>query len=290
MSETDNAPRVETERVDDPDLQIHERPSITHILWWIIGVLAAIIIVEQTIFNANWRWDIIAGYMFDGRILNGVLTTIQLTVLSSAIGLLIGALVAAARLSKHRVPRVLAGIYIWVARAVPTLVMLLFVFFIGALIPTVSIGIPFTDINLVEIDMDDIVTRASAAVAGLAFFLGGMSAEIFRSGLMAVPKGQLEAAQAIGMSKRTSFRVIVAPQATRVALPPLANEMITMFKNTSLVTVIGYMDLLGTVQQIYATTFETIPLLTVAVIWYLALTSLALWGQSALEKRLGRGF
>jgi polar amino acid transport system permease protein len=120
-------------------------------------------------------------------------------------------------------------------------------------------------------------------------YLGGYSAEIFRGGVSAVDRGQREACKAIGMSDFRMMWHVVMPQAVRIIIPPLANELITMFKNTSLVTVIGYVELLTTVQLIYATNFETIPLLTVACIWYLALTSLAMAAQSLLERHFRKG-
>ncbi|MDV3127655.1 amino acid ABC transporter permease [Mycobacterium sp. 21AC1] len=270
-------------------LTIHERRRPFHFLWYLLAVLVAIAAVRFVVFNPRWQWGTVVEYLFNPRVLAGLANTIQLTIVSSLLGLVFGVIVAACRISNNRVLRAFGGIYIWIVRAVPTLVMLLFVFFIGALLPEVNIGLPFLE-PWFSIPMNDVMSRWSAAVIGLAFFLGGFSAEIFRGGLLAVSKGQWEAASALGMGQLSTLRRVIMPQAIRVIIPPLANELITMFKNTSLVSVIGYVELLTTVQQIYSVNFRTIPLLTVAVLWYLALTSLALLGQRQLERRFGKGF
>lgn len=283
--------RVRAEEREVPaELVIHERRQPSRVVWAIVAVLVLIGAVNFIVLNPNWGWPIVGEYLFNPRVLQGVLNTILLTIVSSLVGLVLGVLVSICRLSSNPVLRAFGFVYIWIVRAVPTLVMLLFVFFLAALLPVIEIGIPFTDITFFAIDTGDVIDRWTAAVVGLAFFLGGFSAEIIRGGLKAVPKGQWEAAQALGMGPIATLRVVIAPQAIRVIIPPLANELITMFKNTSLVSVIGYTELLTTVQLIYSTNFETIPLLTVAVIWYLALTSLALIGQRALERRYGKGF
>lgn len=272
-----------------PPPVIHERKRPFHFLWYVLAALVAIGVVRFIVFNPRWQWPVVGEYLFHPRALAGLANTIQLTLWSSILGLVFGVLVAACRMSSNRVLKAFGGIYIWLVRAVPTLVMLLFIFFLGALIPEINIGLPFFE-PWFSIPMNDVMSRWSAAVIGLAFFLGGFSAEIFRGGLLAVQKGQWEASSALGMSRLTALRRVVMPQAIRVIIPPLANELITMFKNTSLVSVIGYVELLTTVQQIYSVNFQTIPLLTVAVIWYLALTSIALLGQRQLERRFGKGF
>ncbi|GFG61363.1 polar amino acid ABC transporter permease [Mycolicibacterium murale] len=268
---------------------IHERKRPFHFLWYVLAALVAVAAVRFIVFNPRWEWAVVGEYLFHPRVLAGLGNTIQLTIVSSLLGLAFGVVVAACRMSNNRVLKTFGGVYIWLVRAVPTLVMLLFIFFLGALIPEINIGLPFLE-PWFSVPMNDIMSRWSAAVIGLAFFLGGFSAEIFRGGLLAVSNGQWEAADALGMSRSTALRRVVMPQAIRVIIPPLANELITMFKNTSLVSVIGYVELLTTVQQIYSVNFLTIPLLTVAVIWYLALTSIALLGQRQLEKRFGKGF
>lgn len=245
--------------------------------------------VQFFVFNENWQWGTVLAYLFSKQVMAGLLNTVLLTVISTAIGLVLGILTTWARLSDLPLLRAAAGAYIWVVRATPLLVILLMIFFLGALVPTLGIGIPFAP-PLVEVPTNEVIDRFTAAIVGLSIYLGGKSAEVFRSGVIAISSGQFEACKALGMSPLTAYTRIIGPQIIRVITPSLANEVITMFKNTSLVSVIGYAELLTTVELIYARNFQTIPLLMVAVIWYLALTSIAMYGQARLEKRFGRGF
>lgn len=254
-----------------------------------VGIYVALVLVQLFVFNDNWRWQIVGSYLFNPRVLEGVLHTIELTIVTTILGLFLGILTACCRLSSLKVLRILAVVYIWVMRAMPPLVLILLIYFLAALVPTLSIGLPFGP-SLVDISTNDAITRFSAAVIGLSVYLGAYTGETFRGGVMSLPAGQFEACRTLGIPPLRAYQKILGPQLVRVIMPPLANEVITTFKNTSLVTVIGYSELLTTVQTIYAKNFQTIPLLTVAVIWYLALTSIAMFGQHRLERRFGRGF
>jgi polar amino acid transport system permease protein len=269
--------------------RIHTRRKKSDILCYVALVVALVLLYELFIDNPRWEWPIVWKYLFNKRVLIGLENTLILTGLTSVLGLLIGVVVAGCRMAENPVLRFAAYIYIWVIRAIPTLAALLFLFFLAALVPRLHLTIPFSNVTIFDIGTNNLISRFSAAVIGLAIYLGGHSAEIFRGGLTAVDNGQKEACKALGMSDAKMMWHVVMPQAIRIIIPPLANELITMFKNTSLVTVIGYVELLTTVQLIYSTTFETIPLITVACIWYLFLTSLAMLGQSLLERRFGRG-
>jgi polar amino acid transport system permease protein len=271
------------------DLRIHARPKRSDWLWYGLFVVAIVLFYELVIANSRWQWDVVASYLFNKRVLEGLANTLILTALASVVGLFLGVVVAACRMADNSILRGAAYLYIWVIRATPALAMLLFLFFLSALVPRFYLQVPFLHITLFDIDTNNIISRFSAAIIGLAMYLGGHSAEIFRGGLGSVDKGQREACKAMGMSDARMMWHVVMPQAVRIIIPPLANELITMFKNTSLASVIGYVELLTTVQLIYSTNFETIPLLTVACLWYLFLTSLAMCGQSVLERRFGKG-
>ena len=254
-----------------------------------IGIYLVLVLVQLFVFNDNWRWRVVGSYLFNPRVLEGLLHTIQLTIVTAILGLFLGILTACCRLSSLKVLRTFAVTYIWVMRSMPPLVLILLIYFLAALVPTLSIGLPFGP-SLVDISTNDVITRFSAAVIGLAVYLGAYTGEIFRGGVMSLPSGQFEACHTLGIPPLRAYQKILGPQLVRVITPSLANEVITTFKNTSLVTVIGYAELLTTVQTIYAKNFQTIPLLTVAVIWYLVLTSIAMFGQHRLERRFGRGF
>ncbi len=291
-----NASTTERSQSVQPDslrnmalLPIRPRPSLAR---WISGAAAlfiAALAVQFFVFNENWQWDVVLSYVFSQAVMGGLLNTILLTVISCTIGLVLGIITTWARLSSIWVLRTAAGLYIWVIRATPLLVILLMIFFLGALVPTIGIGIPFFP-PLVEAPTNQLINRFTAAVVGLSLYLGGKSAEVFRSGVLSIDSGQFEACKALGIPPFQGYVRIIGPQIVRVIAPSMANELITMFKNTSLVSVVGYTELLTTVELIYARNFQTIPLLMVAVLWYLVLTSLAMYGQARLEKRFGRGF
>jgi len=269
--------------------EIRPRRKRSDWLWYAGLVLAVFLFYQLVVANPRWQWTIVAHYLFNKRVLDGLRNTLILTFAASALGLLLGVAIAACRMAQNPVARGAAYVYIWVIRATPPLAMLLFLFFLAAVVPRLSITVPVLSWPLLDVDTNTLISRFSAAVIGLAMYLGGYSAEIFRGGLNAVDKGQREACKALGMSDMRTMWHVIMPQAIRIIIPPLANEVITMFKNTSLVTVIGYVELLTTVQLIYSSTFETIPLLAVACIWYLFLTSIAMLGQNLLERRFGKG-
>lgn len=259
---------------------------------WVLLILAVyvlIVVADLLIFNDTWNWSLVLAHLFSERVLAGVWNTILLTVLTLFFGLLLGLVVCFGRLSRFAVLRASATIYIWLVRSIPPLAILLLIYFLGVLKPTLGVGFPFMP-YIIEWPTNALISPFTAAVIGLTFYLGGKSAEIFRSGFLAVDRGQREAVKALGIPPTTAFLKVVGPQATRVLIPPLANEVVTMFKNTSLVSVVGFAELLTTSQRLYATNFETIPMLTVACIWYITLTSVLMIGQLWIEQRLSRGY
>lgn len=270
-------------------LPIRNKISIKQWVSYVIAVYGALVIAQLLFFNDNWQWEIVGSYLFSQVILEGLWNTVMLTVLTVVVGLALGVVIAWCRLSQLVVLRTFAVLYIWVMRAMPPLVMILFIFFAGALVPNFSLGIPFGP-TFLSVPANDVISQFSAALVGLSLYLGAYSAEIYRGGVQSLAAGQLEACKSLGLTPLTAYVKVLGPQLVRNITPALANEVITIFKSTSLVSVIGFAELLTTVQEIYSVTFQTIPLLTVAVIWYLVLTSLAMFGQSLLEKRYARGF
>ncbi|RFU82629.1 amino acid ABC transporter permease [Streptomyces triticagri] len=270
-------------------LPIRDPKRLAHWLSYAVGAVVLVLAFRFVVLNPHWDWPTIGSWLFSRRVVSGLLNTILITVVSTAAGLVLGLVVAALRLSGFAVLRAMAAVYVWIIRATPGLVLILFVYFLAALMPTLSLGLPFAD-PFFEVPTNQVISQFSAAVIGLSAYLGAYSAEIFRGGVLSVHQGQFEASHSLGLSAWQTYTKVVGPQIIRVITPSLANEVVTMFKNTSLVSVIGYVELLTTVQLVYSQNFKTIPMLTVAVIWYLVLTSLAMLGQSRLEKRFGRGF
>jgi polar amino acid transport system permease protein len=234
------------------------------------------------------RLDLVAGYLFESSILSGLLMTLELTVVAMALGLLLGTVLAIMRLSANPLLRGAAGAYVWLFRGTPILVQLLFWFFLGTVLPKISLGIPFGP-QWVEWGTNTVITQFTAAILGLGLNEAAYMAEIVRAGIKSVDPGQTEAAHALGMNPVTTYRRVVLPQAARLIVPPTANETISMLKLTSLVLVIGLPELTTTAQLIYGRNFQQIPLLIVASIWYLVLTTLLTLLQNRLENRMSRG-
>jgi polar amino acid transport system permease protein len=258
--------------------------------WLAVAVLAvlAAMFVNTVLTNDNFRWPVVGEYLFAPPVLNGLRNTLVLTLLAMFIGIVGGIALAVMRLSPNPLLSSVSALYIWLFRGTPLIAQLLFWNFLAALYPRLSLGIPFGP-AFVSFDTNQLINQFAACLLGLGLNEAAYMAEIVRGGLQSVDKGQTEAAGALGMSRAQTLRRIVLPQAMRVIIPPTGNETISMLKTTSLVVVIGYFELLTSVQRIYSTNFQTIPLLIVAATWYLLLTSLLSIGQYYVERHYGRG-
>jgi polar amino acid transport system permease protein len=261
---------------------------------WIAAAIVLVIaasLVRSIFTNESFQWHVVGQYLFDHRILSGVVKTLELTVLSMVIGILIGILMAVMRQSPNPIVSGASWLYIWFFRGTPLYVQLLFWGFFGALYKTIDLGIPFGP-SFIHLNTNATITFFVAGLLGFGLNEGAYMAEIVRAGIISVDEGQTEAAASLGMGRLQIMRLIVLPQAMRVILPPTGNETISMLKNTSLAVAVGgsLFELLTQAQHIYDATYQTIPLLIVACLWYLAMTSVAYVGQYFLERRYGRGF
>src|SRR5438034_1715138 len=252
----------------------------------IVSLSAAL--VKSVATNPRFEWGIIRHYFSSSRVLQGLVTTLELTVLCMAIGIVIGILLAVMRLSVNPLVSGASWLYIWLFRGTPVLVQILFWGYISALYPSLSLGIPLGP-QFVHFSANSVISPFVAGMLALGLNEGAYRAEIVRAGSISVEEGQTEAAQSLGMTRLQTMRRIVLPQAMRVIVPPTGNETISMLKTTSLVSVIAVTDLLYSVQLIYAVNYRTIPLLIVASIWYLIVTTLLSFGQYYLERYFGRG-
>jgi polar amino acid transport system permease protein len=257
----------------------------------ILWIAAAIVrsIVTNTGPNRGFQWVWVGHYLFDSRILHGMLATIYLTALCQGIGIVLGVIAAVMRLSPNPVVSGASWLYIWFFRGTPLLVQIVFWYNIAALFPTIALGIPFGP-AFVHGHANSIVTPLVTAALGLGLNEGAYMSEIVRAGIISVDEGQTHAAQALGMSRLQIMRLIVLPQAMRVIIPPTGNETISMLKNTSLLIVASYGELFFSAQSIYDVNYKIIPLLIVISIWYLVMTSVLYVGQYFIERRFGRGF
>jgi len=259
---------------------------------WISAAIVVVLVatlVRSVAINPNFGWGVVGQYFFSSRVLNGLAVTLELTAIAMVVGIVLGVLLAVMRLSPNPLVASASWAYIWFFRGTPVLVQLLFWNFFSALYPTISLGVPFGGPGFIHANANSLITPFAAAILGLGLNEGAYMAEIVRAGIISVNEGQTEAAQSLGMTRLQTMRRIVLPQAMRVIIPPTGNETISMLKTTSLVSVIAYAELLYSVQLIYSANYRTIPLLLVASIWYLIVTTVLSIGQYYIERYYGRG-
>ncbi len=184
--------------------------------------------------------------------MEGILLTLKISALALVISIPIGIILGLARISRNRIVSFLATAYIEIIRGVPLLVLLFWIFFV--LGRTLQLGAYWS------------------AVLGLAFFSAAFVAEIIRSGIQAVPRGQMEAARSSGMSYIAAMRLIILPQAFRKVLPPLASQFIILIKDSSLVSVISVVDLTLISKNIVATSFRSLEVWSFVALLYFVIT------------------
>ena len=258
---------------------------------WIAAAIVLVIAVaigRSVVTNPHFEWHEVGNYLFDTRVLEGLVLTIELTAIAMVIGIALGVLLAIMRLSPNPLLSGGSWLYIWFFRSTPVLVQLIFWYYISALYPKLGLGIPFGP-AFVHPNVNTLITAFRAAILGLGLNEGAYMAEIVRAGIISVDEGQTDAAQSLGMTRTQTMRFIVLPQAMRVIIPPTGNETISMLKTTSLASVISVSELLFAAQGIYSANFKVIPLLIVISIWYAVCTSVLYVGQSYLERYYGRG-
>lgn len=249
---------------------------------------AALQIAYFLFTNPRFEWGVVWKYLFSANILTGLGVTLALTAVAMVIGIVIGTISALALLSDFKPGRWAAQAYLWAFRGTPLLIQLIFWYNLAYLIPNISIGLPFLP-PLVEWPTNSVITPFLAALLGLGLAEGAYMTEIVRAGLTSVDSRQHDAAKALGMTPAKAFFRIIFPQAMRFIIPPTGNQVIGMAKATALVSVIAMNDLLHSVQIIYNRTYEIVPLLMVAVFWYLVVITLMYAFQSRLERYYSKG-
>jgi polar amino acid transport system permease protein len=266
------------QRGSDPDLIAGEiraaqaratvRFRVIFIATWIVligGVLAAL--------SAGGKFDGVFLQSVTPYILGGIGLTILISIASIAFAIFFALLGALGRLSRSAPPYAVATLYVSLVRGTPLLVQIYFVFLaLPQIVPAAA------DVPLVPL-----------GIFALAFNYGAYMTEIFRAGIQAVPRGQREAAEALGMPERLVMRRIVLPQAVRIVIPAIGNEFISMLKDSSLISVIGVQELLWRAQTVGSAKFRSLETLTLAAAVYWALTIVFSIFQARLEKRLAQG-
>lgn len=253
----------------------------------VLLVLFAMLV--HTLFtNHRFQWNVVGDYFVRGSIMKGLELTLWLTGAVMVSGYLLGIGIAAMRLSGNPVLRGLSFGYVWLVRSVPPLVQLLFWYELASLYPQLSLGIPFGH-EFVTVKTAHLFSGILAGYVGLTLDIAAFSSEIVRGGILSVDHGQTEAAQALGLGNRRIFRKIVLPQAMPAIVPASGNLLIGLLKATSIISVIAVEDLLYSVQLIYNQNYLIMPLLLVATIWYIILTTLLSIGQYYVERYYARG-
>lgn len=271
---------------------VRPRPvfSWTRAISAVIVVIIAALIVAGMITNPNYRWDKVAEYLFHPSIVRGIFYTIGLTVGAMIIGVILAITMAIMRQSTNPIMKSVSWFYIWFFRGTPVYTQLIFWGLLPTLYERITLGIPFGP-EFFSVKTADVITAGWAALLGLGLNEGAYLAEIVRSGFNAVDAGQSEAATALGMRRSQIMRRIILPQAMRVIVPPTGNETISMLKTTALVSAVPFtLELQFAAQTIGNRQFLPIPLLIVAALWYLLITSILMVGQMYLERYFGRGF
>ncbi|MCX4646398.1 MULTISPECIES: amino acid ABC transporter permease [unclassified Streptomyces] len=260
--------------------------------WRWAAIVATVVLLAQFahgfITNSGWEWGVFAEYFTADVVLKAVWVTLQLTFYGTALGFALGIVLAFMRLSASRFLQAVAFGYIWAFRSIPLIVQLLFWFNLAYLYKELKFGIPFGP-GFFSFDTMGLVGAMSAAVLGLALHQAAYAAEIVRGGVLAVDSGQLEAAAALGIPRLRQIRRIVLPQAMRSILPNAANEVISLFKGTSIVSVMAIGELFYQVQVIYGRNGRVVPLLMVATVWYVLLTSALSVLQHYVERHFSKG-
>ncbi|MCB0931064.1 MAG: amino acid ABC transporter permease [Mycobacterium sp.] len=262
--------------------------------WRWVGATVIIVLVGLFAYgaatNKAYGWSTYTEYLFNERILLGVVNTLQLTVYAMLIGVALGIVLSVMRLSPNPVFGAVAWVFLWIFRGTPVYVQLVFWGLLPTIYQNIQLGIPFGP-SFFHLNVQSLSIPFVLAVIGLGLNEAAYMAEIIRAGITSVPEGQAEASTALGMSWGMTMRRTVLPQAMRVIIPPTGNELISMLKTTSLVTAVPYSYDLYSIasREIAARIFEPVPMLLVAATWYLVVTSVLMIGQHYLEKHFSRG-
>ena len=259
---------------------------------WVASTVILILVglfIYGAATNEAYGWGTFGKYILDERIVKGVWITIQLTVWSMLLAIVVAVILAVMRLSPNPVLRSVSWVYLWIFRGTPVFVQLVFWGLIPTIYKNIQLGIPFGP-TFFHLNIQNLSMYFLLAILGLGFNEAAYLAEIIRAGISSVPEGQSEASTALGMSWLMTMRRTVLPQAMRVIIPPTGNEFIGQLKTTSLAVAVPFtLDLFGKQRDIASVIFQPIPMLLVAAAWYLLITSILMVGQFYLERYYSRG-
>jgi polar amino acid transport system permease protein len=256
--------------------------------WVELGIVILIVVwvLASAVRTGVVSVEVIGRFLFGEGMLPAVGHTLWLATVGTVVAIFLGIGVALMRVSGDPVMSRLAAAYVYVFRGTPMLIQILFWFnAVPVMVRVLHIEIPFTNFVLLDKPTIEVITPFVAALLGLSLAETGYMAEVVRSGMLGVDRGQRDAARALGLAERTIQQKIVIPQGIRIVLPAIGNEYITMLKNTSLAYIIGYAEILRRTSDIYTSNFRVMELLVVAAFWYLVLTSLVSALQHISERK-----
>ncbi len=272
----------ETDSYEIAHLELVPRRHIGRKITAAVALLLLALLIRAFIVG-DVEWNYVGEFLFAPVIISGIWNTLSMTVVAMTIGITLGVIIAVMRISGNPVLTTIALGYIWIFRGAPALVQLLLWYNLALIFPTIAIP------GIFEVRTVDVMTPFVAAMLGLGIQQGAYTSEVVRSGLLSVDSGQYEAARTIGMTQFQMLRRIVLPQAMRVMVPPVGNEVISMVKLTSLASVIQFSEILHNAQVIYYANARVLELLLVASFWYLVIVSVLSVIQSRIERFYGKG-
>lgn len=254
----------------------------SHWIWTAVVIAAVVYLVVRAGGNRNFEWSVVGQYFAAQSILKGIIVTLELTAISQVAAIIGGCILALMRQSSNAVFRTVSAVYTWLFRSVPLLVQIIIWFNFALLVPHIGLSTPFGSVG--PWNTNTLISGFTAALLGLSLNESAYMGEIIRGGILSVPQGQYNAALSLGLTRARAMRSVILPQTIRAIVPPTGNQFIGLLKASSMVSVVGGGDLLTNAQYIYGQNFKVMPLLIIASIWYLILTSIASVGQYFLEQ------
>jgi len=262
------APKQELSFVVGGEVSLRQDPW-----WWLVAAVAALIVLLVILWPVPFRQIVVFAR-------DGILVTILVTVTSYVLILVVGLLGGLGRISKNKLIRGIASLYVEIVRGIPLLVQLIGWYFASPVIIH-KLGLWLNSQPLIEYRANPIMT----AILAITVCYGAYMSEIVRSGIQSVPRGQMEAARSLGMTHFQAMRHVVLPQAFRVILPPMGNEFISLLKDSSLVSVVAVADLTRRGREFMAAHFNPIETWLMVALLYLIMTIVAARVVSYIEKR-----
>jgi polar amino acid transport system permease protein len=258
---------------------------------WLVSAAVLVVLaqfVAGVFTNEHYEWAKFWPYFTRQSIVVGVVVTLQVVGLSAVFGLLLGVVVALGRLSSNPLVAGLAWAYVWFFRALPLPLLLIITFNFSYFYPRLGVGVPFGPVFYDA--PTSALTPLAIGVIALSLNEAAYAAEVIRGGILSVEHGQIEAANALGLSKARQLRRVVLPQALRSIVPAYGNQLVGLVKASSLVYYVSLLDLFGAVYVLESRHPESIvPILIVGAAWYLVITAVLSAVQFYVERFYARG-